>query len=197
MSRPKALDNQTHEKLLDVAEDLFSRRGYASVKLREIALAVGIHHASLYYYVPGGKEQLYLEVMRRNAQRHSEGLSHAIEHADNTLRHKLYAVSDWLLSQPPLDSARMAFADLPALEPENAQRLSSLAYDALRIPIVGALEAHQKQTTLQDLGGAAMLLVSIVQSVHLIPERFLTAPDERHQIGRRYVDMILDGWLER
>ncbi|GCE21918.1 TetR/AcrR family transcriptional regulator [Dictyobacter kobayashii] len=43
------------ERVLDAAELLFARQGYASVTLRAIAAQVGIHHTSLYHHVPGAK----------------------------------------------------------------------------------------------------------------------------------------------
>ncbi len=72
-------DNETCEHILKVANELFSQRGFAAVRLRDIAAAVGMKHASLYYYVPGGKEQLFIEVLERNFHRHREGLTQAIQ----------------------------------------------------------------------------------------------------------------------
>jgi len=47
---------------------LFSKRGYIRVRLRDIASAMGMKHASLYYYAPAGKQQLFIEVVERNLQ---------------------------------------------------------------------------------------------------------------------------------
>jgi hypothetical protein len=46
------LENETSERILDVAEALFMAHGYSAVKLRDIAETVGMRHASLYYHVP-------------------------------------------------------------------------------------------------------------------------------------------------
>jgi AcrR family transcriptional regulator len=197
MPKKKSFDNETHTRLLDTAEALFAKRGLAAVKLREIAEAVGIHHASLYYYAPGGKEQLYLEVMERNALRHRRGLTHALEEAPDDLRSKLYAVADWLISQSPVNAAGMAFSDLPLLAPEHAERIAQLSYDAIRAPISAALRDHRNQTVLKDLDEAAMVLATVVQSAHLIPSHQLKDEHARRRIAHRYVDMLLDGWLER
>lgn len=51
------------ENLLDTAEQLFTSRGYTAVTLKDIAKALGIKQASLYYHFPLGKEDLYVEVM--------------------------------------------------------------------------------------------------------------------------------------
>jgi AcrR family transcriptional regulator len=190
-------DNETRARLLDVAERLFARRGYAAVRLREIAAEVGIHHASLYYYAPAGKRQLFIEVMERSFERHRAGLTDAIRQAGTDIRDQLRAVAAWLVAQPPLDLSRMAQADMEALDRADADRLMTLAYDALRLPIVEALEAASSAGLIlwDDLDLAAMGLVSLAQSVHSVPFRM---PDSmRASIGQRLADMYIDGLLTR
>jgi AcrR family transcriptional regulator len=58
----------TRDALLDAAEDLFSRRGYADVGTREIADLAGVNLASIAYHF-GGKRELYLETVRRVTSR--------------------------------------------------------------------------------------------------------------------------------
>jgi len=188
-------DNETRRRILDVAEQLFSERGYAAVRLRDIASAVGMRHASLYYYAPGGKEQLFIDVMERNFARHRAGLTEAISGAGSDIRAQLHAVARWLVSQPPLDFSRMQQADLPALGEDQAHRLLLVAYDALRLPIMAALErgVASGQVKASNLELAAIGLVSLVESVHAIPSAYRTVPLE--QIGEELVDMLLDGWL--
>jgi len=190
-------DNETRQRILDVAEQLFSERGYAAVRLRDIATAVSMRHASLYYYVPGGKEQLFIEVMERNFDRHRVGLTDAIAGAGDDIRAQVHAVARWLVSQPPLDFTRMHQADMPAIDVEQAQRLMRVAYDALRLPIVAALEHATAAGRIEvaDLDLAAMALVSLVQSVHAIPHAYRTVPLEH--VGQQLADMLLDGWLKR
>ena len=105
-------NNETRQRILDAAEELFSKRGYAAVRLRDIAGAVGMRHASLYYYAPKGKQQLFVEVMERNFARHLEGLAAAISGAGDDLRAQMYAVAEWLITQPPLDFGRMQQSDM-------------------------------------------------------------------------------------
>jgi AcrR family transcriptional regulator len=54
----------SREKILDVAEALFARRGYAGVGLREVADSVGLGKSSLFHHFRG-KSQLYFEVLGR------------------------------------------------------------------------------------------------------------------------------------
>lgn len=54
----------SREKILDVAEALFARRGFAGVGLREVAEAAGLQKSSLFHHFRG-KAQLYYEVLLR------------------------------------------------------------------------------------------------------------------------------------
>jgi AcrR family transcriptional regulator len=51
MARPPGSDGaQTRERILDVAQDLFTRQGYDKTSLRDIAERLKITKAALYYY---------------------------------------------------------------------------------------------------------------------------------------------------
>lgn len=65
------------ERILAAAGQLFSKRGYASVAIREIADAAGILGGSLYYYFPS-KRDLFIEVHRRALTRSIAGIEAAI-----------------------------------------------------------------------------------------------------------------------
>jgi TetR/AcrR family transcriptional regulator len=58
----------SRDKILDVAEALFARRGYAGVGLREIADAAGLGKSSLFHHFRS-KTQIYGEVLDRVLQR--------------------------------------------------------------------------------------------------------------------------------
>lgn len=53
------------DRLFDVAEELFSARGFEGTSVRELAGAAGCNIASVNYYF-GSKEKLYEEVWRRH-----------------------------------------------------------------------------------------------------------------------------------
>ncbi|MHA7209948.1 TetR/AcrR family transcriptional regulator [Arthrobacter sp. MDT1-65] len=201
MARPKSLNNASRATLLTEAEKLFAARGFSSVKLRDIAEASDLHHASIYYYFPGGKEQIYVDVMTASFHEHRRGLEEAVATAPPGVRGPLYAVADWFTSHPPVDVARMALADFPALPPAAADDLTTLAYDSLRKPIAAALaaarDARSEALSITDLDQAAMALVALVQSVHSVPARYLPTPEAKTELGRGFVDMLLDGWIRR
>lgn len=188
-------NNQTRHKLLDVAEELFSKRGYTSVKLRDIAAEMDMRHASLYYYAPGGKEQLFVEVMERSFTRHRDGLTHAIESAGENFRDQMMATAEWLINQTPLNFSRMIEADMHELQKHDAERLMQVAYDSMRLPITPVLEKaqHDGLITVPDFDMAAMAFVTLIQSVHNIPFE----KSVKLHVGHQLVDMLLNGWLKR
>ena len=50
---------ETQERLLDTAAELFAKRGYAGVSMRDIASAVGITQAAIYHHF-SNKDALYV-----------------------------------------------------------------------------------------------------------------------------------------
>ncbi len=63
--RPRGAESgDSRAKILDVAEALFARRGYAGIGLREVAQGVGLGKSSLFHHFPT-KLDLYHEVLAR------------------------------------------------------------------------------------------------------------------------------------
>ena len=99
-------------KILDVAEALFARRGYAGVGLREVADGVGLRKSSLFHHFPT-KLDLYNEVMGRVLARLDERISPAIRsHAGHAQRldRLIDAMVDALAEHPT--TARLALRSL-------------------------------------------------------------------------------------
>jgi AcrR family transcriptional regulator len=65
MARPPGSDGaQTRERILDVAQELFTRQGYDKTSLRDIAERLQITKAALYYYFRR-KEEILIELHLR------------------------------------------------------------------------------------------------------------------------------------
>ncbi len=67
----------TRERLLDAAEVLFAQKGYESVSIREIAGEADVNLAAINYHFQG-KQNLYVEVLRRRLTPKREKLLAAI-----------------------------------------------------------------------------------------------------------------------
>ncbi|HMP39736.1 MAG TPA: TetR/AcrR family transcriptional regulator [Roseiflexaceae bacterium] len=184
------------ERVLGVAERIFSERGYRAVTLREIADELGMKQASLYNHAPGGKEQLFVEVTERSLRRHGEHLRQAIAAAEPNLRAQLRAAARWLLSQPPLNLDRMSTSDMPSIEPEVAQKLARLSADALFIPIdeIIAQAYRRGETRLTVPMMFAAMFLTIIESLHHAQQYSRIAPEV---MADDVIDILLDGILRR
>ncbi|MCX6043856.1 MAG: TetR/AcrR family transcriptional regulator [Chloroflexi bacterium] len=139
------------QRVLDVAEQLFIQRGYAAVKLHDIAQAVGVRQASLYYHFPEGKEQLFVAMATRVFRRHQIGIQMAIEQAKPTLAAQLQAVIEWFAEQPPLHLLGMIHADMPALSAGHAAALYQVVYQSMFAPVRQMFSAAQARNEIRML----------------------------------------------
>ncbi|MEZ4634499.1 MAG: hypothetical protein R2856_05900 [Caldilineaceae bacterium] len=94
-----------------------------------------MRQASLYYHVPQGKEQLFVQVIERRLARHQHGLCQAIMAEPVALRDQLAAALRWFASQPPVHFLVMMQSDMPLLSDENQAHLTQLAYLATFAPL--------------------------------------------------------------
>lgn len=186
--------NPARERVLTTAEKLFSERGYAAVTLRDIADALGIKQASLYYHVPGGKEALFVEVTLRGMERHRAGLEAAITSGGSDLAGQLRAAARWLLSQPAMNFGRMMQSDMPAIGPEHAERLRRAANRSLLAPLEAAFAPYIEQSDEPRTTYVAGAFLAIVESIHALPPSFSTRP--RDAMADYLIDILVNG-LER
>lgn len=179
------------DRVLETAERLFSERGYTAVTLRDIAGSLGIKQASLYYHAPGGKEELFVLVTERGLERHQVGLEEAITQAGPQLRQQLRAAARWLLAQPALNFSRMMRSDMPAISPEQAERLRLKAYLALIAPLESAFSASLPAEKAARAGQLAGAFLSIIEGIHNLPDSFVHDQSRTHM-----ADFLIDTWID-
>lgn len=180
------------ERVLQAAERLFTERGYAAVTLRDIAEALGIRQASLYYHAPGGKEELFVQVTERGLERHRKGLEAAVSQAGGELREQLRAAARWLLSQPTMNFARMLRSDMPAIRESEANRLRLIAYEALIAPLEAAFgpALPDEPGRSSKAGSLAGAFLSVIEGVNNLPESYSRDPKEA------LADFLIDTWID-
>jgi AcrR family transcriptional regulator len=172
------------QRVLDAAEALFMERGYNAIALRDIANALGIKQASLYYHFPHGKEEMYVAVAERAFARHFAGMSAALDH-HNSIEAKLNGVAAWFGSQPRMCLMGMVHADLPALHPEHTDSVTQAAFLGLFRPLADAFAEAQARGEIgagntQMLAGAFLALLdglSIGATMRNAPSRPQMASD--------------------
>ena len=92
-----AEDSKTRAKLVDAAEKLLLEQGYAAVTSRRVAAKAGLKPQLVHYYFRT-MDDLFIEVLRRNAEKNLEGFERAIA-ADGSLRNL------WRLNSDPRGAA--------------------------------------------------------------------------------------------
>lgn len=186
-------NSQARERVLAAAEKLFVERGYEAVTVKDIAKAGGIHHASIYHHIPGGKSALYVEVMTRHMQRYREGMEAAIEGAGGNLRNQLQQIAAWIISHPPINIIRLETSDLRAIEDAQADVISNLAFEATLIPIMQVLTDAQNHGEInhENLGYIAGAIFSSLEAFHAIPDRYVDRT--RQYMANELIEVFVRG----
>ncbi|HXF27170.1 MAG TPA: TetR/AcrR family transcriptional regulator [Bryobacteraceae bacterium] len=193
--KPAVEETPAREAVLEAAERHFALRGYAAVSLKDIADDLGIRQPSLYYHVPGGKEELFVEVMLRHMDRHREALVAAIESGPPDLESCLTRVAAWKLSQPPICWGRVVAADFPQLAPENAKRIEDAMRRCVFLPLrdLFARPRHQERLRPVHPNAMASAFLSMVESVP-IAQHFSRRGRDEHVTS--IIDLLMHGVLQ-
>ncbi len=92
-------DRETRHQILEAAEALFIEYGFKGVSMKDVADAVAITPAALYYHFPGGKEELFADTIRYFLQQTLERAFQAMEPSSN-FRQRLMQLTRNILTIP-------------------------------------------------------------------------------------------------
>ncbi|MDX1993365.1 MAG: TetR/AcrR family transcriptional regulator [bacterium] len=164
----------SRERVLDVAEQLFTAHGYASVTMRDIAGKLEMKVSSLYHHVPKGKEELFVAVIERNMRRHHEELQRIIAQQEGDWQAQLFGVAHWLLSRPMMDSNHLMRTDIHELkEPQHAENVMQSMYMVMQpIEQIFARAAAETGKDMPHPGLLAGVFLAIVNGLSGAPEPF-------------------------
>lgn len=188
--------SEARERVLRAAERLFSQRGYKAVTMRDIANEVGMKPASLYNHAPKGKEDLFIAITERNLARHRAGIEQAVAVAGPELRLQFQAIARWLLSQPPTNLQRMQHSDMPAIAPDEAYRLSWLAYQSILAPVAQLVRDAAEQGEI-DQGSALMLPGTFVVAIEGVRDLEEYTGMDEETMALTVIDLLLQGAYPR
>jgi AcrR family transcriptional regulator len=160
-------ESSARNAVLDAAEQLFTARGYAAVTLKDIAKQLGIKQAALYYHVPGGKEDLFVEVMLRHLERRRQAFEQIIATGSPELEDCLMRVGMWLIVQTPLNASRIIQSDLPDLPLEKAQQLVDAMRRCSLEPMEVVFSRHRDRLNC-DPGFIAGTFIATVEALSLV-----------------------------
>lgn len=133
----------SRDKILDVAEALFARRGFAGVGMREVAESAGLGKSSLFHHFRT-KTQLYFEVLDRVLRRIHDRLAPVLRSSASPLDkvdHGVDALIDALAEHP--GTARLLLRGLFEDDdfPAEAEEPEQAAAEALLAEILDGLQA--------------------------------------------------------
>ncbi|MGZ3583600.1 MAG: TetR/AcrR family transcriptional regulator [Ktedonobacterales bacterium] len=92
-------DRETRRQIVEAAEALFIEHGFKGVSMKDVAEAVAITPAALYYHFPNGKEELFADTIRYFLQQTIERAFQAMEPA-SSFRQRLTQLTRNVLTTP-------------------------------------------------------------------------------------------------
>ncbi len=188
----------SREQLLEIAAKHFGARGYAAVTIRDIADELGIRQPSIYYHVPGGKQELYVEVTLRHFERHRAGALAAIGPATDSLEQRLCRFAKWMLSRPPLDISRYVNSDYPELSPEAVAKIEPAFEHCIFEPLeqIFADGLDEVRDPLRDPRRLCRVFFSVFESLNAA-RRFWEPPTTEDAAIKWPLELVWRGMLER
>jgi AcrR family transcriptional regulator len=198
----------SRDKILDVADALFARRGYAGVGLREVADAARLSKSSLFHHFRS-KEQLYHEVILRVLLRIRERFDADVVRTDSPrarLERWIEELIDTLAEHPtaPRLLLRSLFEEEEAASPEAESTealLASIIGDAERLIRrgieCGELRRVSAPHTLLTLIGATVFHFASAEMGEQILGRPLFSAEEVARRKREVIALLRHGLFER
>jgi AcrR family transcriptional regulator len=186
--------SKARERVLDTAEELFHKRGFNAVSMRDIADALEMRQASLYYHVPDGKEQLFVEITERGLRRHRIGLDEVIAEAKPGIESQLAAASKWLVDHAPIRLMSMLETDMPAISHENAQQLTYMAFQSFFSPITELFQKAIEKGEIRrfDPNQLAGHFLSMMDGISYTTTAG-HAPAPMNKLAEDMIDLLLNG----
>jgi AcrR family transcriptional regulator len=92
-------DRETRRQILEAARALFLARGFKGVSMKDVAEAVQVTSAALYYHFPDGKQDIFFSVMQMMIEEWARGALLATETAQG-LRKQLDCLTQYLFTLP-------------------------------------------------------------------------------------------------
>ncbi len=187
------------EKILDVAENLFTENGYRAVSIRDIAQACGVTNAALYYHF-ASKEALFAEVLEQHADRLRARMMQAAEGVEEPREQIVAMLTEYAAfaaeRRSPLFLLRHRAA---GLSPEQARQHHVSLIGRILQPLEDRLASLIQSGELRPLPegySPASLLLGMLHGL-VQHRRAVAAAPVDHQAVRLLVDIFWDGMARR
>src|SRR5881398_2045710 len=148
-----SVDQETRRQILTKAAELFLAKGYKGVSMKEIAEAVQVTSAALYYHFPKGKEDLFTTMIQTVfVDEGVAGIDQTLA-ATQDVRERVTLLTSALLTLPLDERLSTLFRDAREhlKDPEHQQVILALL-DRIRRQVTGLFQAaHDAEAIRPDL----------------------------------------------
>jgi AcrR family transcriptional regulator len=191
-----AVEPSTSERLMTTAADLFRRKGYAQATTRELADALGIRKASLYYHI-SNKEDLLYEISMHSLGRISEIVGTVMTAAPEGERLRALIKAHVVTSLSERDMHTVMLTELRALSPEHLEEVIAQR-DGYEELLRGVIAEDQAAGRLRGDIDAKLLTLSLLNVLNWTifwfdPKADLTP----ERLGEVLADVFLEGAMTR
>lgn len=164
---PYAKGEAKRAEVVNVALELFSRKGYDRTSFREVARLAGLSQAGLLHHFRT-KEELFVEVLRRRDERNSRFYDQTVDH-DVTVEGLLEIIKHNAL-EPGLVRLYVAMSAESTDEESSAHQFFVQRYEMLRADIAADIRRKQDAGELPeslDPQSAASLVIAAADGLQL------------------------------
>ena len=136
------LNQEKWRQILFAAKELFFAKGYKGVSMKEIADAVQVTPAALYYHFPKGKEDLFTKMIQTLFVEEGVASIDQVLGTTHDLRERLNLLTTSLLTLPIDEHFTMLLRDAKEhiKDPENQRIILSLR-DRIKQQVMGIFQA--------------------------------------------------------
>jgi AcrR family transcriptional regulator len=136
------VDQETRRQILTKAEELFLAKGYKGVSMKELAEAVEVTSAALYYHFPKGKEDLFTTMIQTMFVNEGTAGIDQTNAATQDVRERLTLLTSALLTLPLDERLSMLLRDAREhlKDPAHQQVILSLL-DRIKQQVTGFFQA--------------------------------------------------------
>lgn len=138
------IDRETWRQILTAAKELFLAKGYKGVSMKEIADAVQVTSAALYYHFPGGKEDLFAKMIQTLFVEEGAARVDQVLASARNLRERLELLTAFLPTLPIDERFTMLLRDAREyIKDRESQEIILSLRDRLKQQIMGLFQAAQ------------------------------------------------------
>lgn len=180
------------ELVLEKASDLFFSKGYKAASLQALADELGIKPASLYYYYPGGKEEIYISVLKARLQSYKDQ-TEALAKLNHSMETFLKKFAHWFVQQPSMNMALISQMDMPYLSPKGKQVVMKTVQDSIFLPLSQVLSQYSDQMKDIETMRVVGIYITLLNGMSLSVKQGYVSAD---RLVEEFMEIMLRGVLK-